>query len=134
MAARLLPVGGGAAQLLCCRAPAASPAPLRAQYFKESPEPFYRLAKELFPGQFRPTPAHHFIRLLHDKGLLLRCYTQVSSPASHAVALLPPGMATAAAWGSSSPPRPRMAGAWLHTGNIYGRTRKDSPRRRLSQG
>ena len=34
------------------------------------------LAKELFPGQFRPTPTHHFIRLLHDKGLLLRCFSQ----------------------------------------------------------
>eukprot|EP00873_Tetraselmis_striata_P007124 jgi/Tetstr1/427388/TSEL_017552.t1 len=45
-------------------------------YFRGNPEPFYRLAKELFPGQFRPTPTHHFIRLLHDKGLLLRCYTQ----------------------------------------------------------
>jgi NAD-dependent deacetylase sirtuin 2 len=33
-------------------------------------------AKELFPGQFKPTPGHNFIRLLHDKGLLLRCFTQ----------------------------------------------------------
>jgi NAD+-dependent protein deacetylase sirtuin 2 len=32
--------------------------------------------QELYPGNFRPTPAHHFIRLLHDKGLLVRCYTQ----------------------------------------------------------
>lgn len=28
------------------------------------------------PGSFEPTPTHHFIRLLHDKGLLVRCYTQ----------------------------------------------------------
>ena len=28
------------------------------------------------PGQYKPTVAHHFIRLLHDKGLLLRCFTQ----------------------------------------------------------
>lgn len=35
------------------------------------------LARELFPGRFRPTLTHFFIRLLHDKGLLLRCYTQV---------------------------------------------------------
>ena len=27
-------------------------------------------------GAIRPTTAHHFIRLLHDKGLLLRNYTQ----------------------------------------------------------
>jgi NAD-dependent deacetylase sirtuin 2 len=33
-------------------------------------------AKELFPGQYKPTPGHNFIRLLHDKGLLLRCFTQ----------------------------------------------------------
>jgi NAD-dependent SIR2 family protein deacetylase len=32
--------------------------------------------QELFPGQFQPTPAHHFIKLLHEKGLLLRCYSQ----------------------------------------------------------
>lgn len=34
------------------------------------------LAKELFPGQYQPTPTHHFIKLLADRGLLLRCYTQ----------------------------------------------------------
>jgi len=45
-------------------------------YFRETPGPFYLLARELFPGQFNPTPTHHFIKLLHDKGLLLRCYTQ----------------------------------------------------------
>ena len=28
------------------------------------------------PGRFRPTPTHHFIRLLERKGLLLRCFTQ----------------------------------------------------------
>jgi NAD-dependent SIR2 family protein deacetylase len=32
--------------------------------------------QELMPGEYKPTPAHHFIKLLHDKGLLLRCYTQ----------------------------------------------------------
>ena len=32
--------------------------------------------QELFPGTFQPTPAHFFIKLLHDKGLLLRCFTQ----------------------------------------------------------
>eukprot|EP00966_Prymnesium_polylepis_P299011 6909200-Prymnesium_polylepis.1 len=26
--------------------------------------------------RFRPTPTHHFIALLHAKGLLRRCYTQ----------------------------------------------------------
>jgi NAD-dependent SIR2 family protein deacetylase len=27
-------------------------------------------------GNYAPTPAHHFIKLLHDKGLLLCCFTQ----------------------------------------------------------
>ena len=48
------------------------------KYFLEKPEAFYAVAKELFGGdkQFEPTPAHHFIRLLNDKGILLRHYTQ----------------------------------------------------------
>ncbi len=32
--------------------------------------------QELFPGTFQPTLAHYFLKLLHDKGLLLRCFTQ----------------------------------------------------------
>ncbi|XP_032062999.1 NAD-dependent protein deacetylase sirtuin-2 [Aythya fuligula] len=45
-------------------------------YFKEHPEPFFALAKELLPGQLKPTICHYFMRLLKEKGLLLRCYTQ----------------------------------------------------------
>ncbi|KAF9449111.1 NAD-dependent deacetylase sirtuin-2 [Macrolepiota fuliginosa MF-IS2] len=45
-------------------------------FFRRNPVPFYTLAQELYPGKFRPTPAHPFIRLLHDKGLLLKCFTQ----------------------------------------------------------
>ncbi|NXS78111.1 SIR2 deacetylase, partial [Erpornis zantholeuca] len=45
-------------------------------YFKKHPEPFFALARELYPGQFKPTVCHYFMRLLQDKGLLLRCYTQ----------------------------------------------------------
>ncbi|XP_070805708.1 NAD-dependent protein deacetylase sirtuin-2 isoform X2 [Pituophis catenifer annectens] len=45
-------------------------------YFKKNPDPFFTLARELYPGQFKPTVCHYFIRLLKDKGLLLRCYTQ----------------------------------------------------------
>ncbi|XP_017035669.1 NAD-dependent protein deacetylase Sirt2 [Drosophila kikkawai] len=45
-------------------------------YFEENPTPFFALAKELYPGSFIPTPAHYFVRLLHDKGLLKRHYTQ----------------------------------------------------------
>uniref|UniRef100_A0A8C8VIC9 NAD-dependent protein deacetylase sirtuin-2 n=1 Tax=Pelusios castaneus TaxID=367368 RepID=A0A8C8VIC9_9SAUR len=45
-------------------------------YFKQHPEPFFALARELYPGQFKPTVCHYFLRLLKEKGLLLRCYTQ----------------------------------------------------------
>uniref|UniRef100_A0A674G7Z0 NAD-dependent protein deacetylase n=1 Tax=Taeniopygia guttata TaxID=59729 RepID=A0A674G7Z0_TAEGU len=46
------------------------------RFFKKHPEPFFALARELYPGQFKPTVCHYFMRLLQDKGLLLRCYTQ----------------------------------------------------------
>ena len=45
-------------------------------YFKENPVPFYKLAHELYPGQYRPTISHAFIRLLSKKGLLLKLFTQ----------------------------------------------------------
>lgn len=45
-------------------------------YFRKNPQPFFVLAKELYPGNFRPTKCHYFIKLLNDKGLLLRHYTQ----------------------------------------------------------
>jgi NAD-dependent deacetylase sirtuin 2 len=45
-------------------------------YFRVRPEPFFTLAKELFPGHYSPTPSHYFIKLLADKKLLLRNYTQ----------------------------------------------------------
>ncbi|EXX77550.1 uncharacterized protein OCT59_005549 [Rhizophagus irregularis] len=45
-------------------------------YFKENPEPFFSLAKELFPGNFMPTLTHYFLTLLYRKNILLRCFTQ----------------------------------------------------------
>jgi NAD-dependent deacetylase sirtuin 2 len=45
-------------------------------FFRANPAPFYALAKELYPGRHPPTVTHHFIKLLHDKGLLQRCFTQ----------------------------------------------------------
>ncbi len=36
----------------------------------------YTLAKELYPGKFRPTLTHSLIKLLSDKGLLGLCLTQ----------------------------------------------------------
>ncbi|XP_012786431.2 NAD-dependent protein deacetylase sirtuin-3, mitochondrial-like isoform X4 [Ochotona princeps] len=46
------------------------------EFFFHNPKPFFMLAKELYPGKYRPNVAHYFLRLLHDKGLLLRLYTQ----------------------------------------------------------
>ncbi|KAI9465077.1 Sir2 family histone deacetylase Hst2 [Lactarius psammicola] len=46
------------------------------QFFRRNPYPFYTLAKELYPGKYRPTPTHSFIKLLSDKGLLGLCLTQ----------------------------------------------------------
>jgi len=38
--------------------------------------PFTTLASEIWPGGHLPTLTHSFIKLLHDKGVLLRNYTQ----------------------------------------------------------
>ena len=48
-------------------------------FFRQNPQPFFSLAKDLYPhgGRFTPTKAHYFIKLLAERGYLLRCYTQV---------------------------------------------------------
>ena len=48
-------------------------------FFRQNPQPFFSLAKELYPlnGRFTPTTTHRFISLLAKKGVLLRCYSQV---------------------------------------------------------
>ncbi|KAF5335310.1 hypothetical protein D9611_011658 [Ephemerocybe angulata] len=45
-------------------------------FFRNNPVPFYSLAHELYPGKFRPTLTHSFVRLLSEKNLLLKCFTQ----------------------------------------------------------
>ncbi|KAI0769023.1 DHS-like NAD/FAD-binding domain-containing protein [Trametes elegans] len=45
-------------------------------YFRENPVPFYTLARELYPGNFRPTLTHTFVKLLADHKLLDTCFTQ----------------------------------------------------------
>ena len=45
-------------------------------FFAQNPAPFYALCKELWPGNYAPTPTHHFVALLAAKGKLRRCYTQ----------------------------------------------------------
>ena len=40
--------------------------------------PFHKVAQEMYPDEekFKPTLAHRFVKLLQDKDMLLRCYTQ----------------------------------------------------------
>lgn len=45
-------------------------------YFGRDPRPFYRFARDIYPGQFEPSPCHRFIRRLERCGRLLRNYTQ----------------------------------------------------------
>jgi len=47
-------------------------------YFKQNPRPFYDIAHEMYPvmEEAKPTTAHYFIKLLENKGILLRHYTQ----------------------------------------------------------
>ncbi|XP_073430096.1 NAD-dependent protein deacetylase sirtuin-3, mitochondrial isoform X3 [Dendrobates tinctorius] len=45
-------------------------------FFLRDPKPFLHLSQELLPGRHHPNSAHYFLRLLHDKGVLLRVYTQ----------------------------------------------------------
>ncbi|KAI8393569.1 DHS-like NAD/FAD-binding domain-containing protein [Radiomyces spectabilis] len=46
------------------------------EYFRDSPEIFYSFAKELYPSNYEPSPSHMFVKLVEDKGKLLRNYTQ----------------------------------------------------------
>lgn len=45
-------------------------------YFRQNPDPFYVLAKELYPGNYSPTISHAFIALLAKKNLLRMLFTQ----------------------------------------------------------
>ena len=45
-------------------------------YFESDPRPFFKFAREIFPGQFEPSLSHKFIKKLEDHGKLLRNYTQ----------------------------------------------------------
>ncbi len=45
-------------------------------YFEHNPRPFFKFAKEIFPGQYTPSISHYFIKLLESNGRLLRNYTQ----------------------------------------------------------
>ncbi|XP_014781166.1 NAD-dependent protein deacetylase sirtuin-2 isoform X2 [Octopus bimaculoides] len=45
-------------------------------FFRECPEPFFKLVKNMWPSDLKPTPSHYFLKLLDEKGLLLRHFTQ----------------------------------------------------------
>ncbi|RKP31432.1 putative histone deacetylase-like protein [Metschnikowia bicuspidata] len=45
-------------------------------YFRRNPKAFYALCKELYPGKIFPSAFHFLLRLLQEKGLLHRVYTQ----------------------------------------------------------
>jgi len=46
-------------------------------YFRAQPQPFNTWCKEYLPGvNYKPSIGHYFVRLLQDKGKLLRHYTQ----------------------------------------------------------
>jgi len=46
------------------------------EYFKKNPVPFYQFAKALYPGQYKPTIGHRFIKCLEEHNKLLRNYSQ----------------------------------------------------------
>ncbi|XP_069124835.1 NAD-dependent protein deacetylase sirtuin-1-like isoform X2 [Argopecten irradians] len=46
------------------------------KYFRADPRPFFKFAKEIYPGQFEPSKSHKFIKLLEMQDKLLRNYTQ----------------------------------------------------------
>ncbi|XP_058801434.1 NAD-dependent histone deacetylase sirtuin-1 [Phymastichus coffea] len=45
-------------------------------YFSQDPRPFYKFAREIYPGQFKPSPCHKFIKMLDEQKKLLRNYSQ----------------------------------------------------------
>ena len=48
------------------------------EVFKQDPHPFWWIFSKMWPATAAalPTPFHFFMRMLHEKGLLLRIYTQ----------------------------------------------------------
>ncbi|RWS29056.1 NAD-dependent protein deacetylase sirtuin-1-like protein [Leptotrombidium deliense] len=46
------------------------------QYFRRDQRPFFKFAKEIFPGLFLPSPSHKFIKNIEKHGKLLRNYSQ----------------------------------------------------------
>jgi len=45
-------------------------------FFRQNPVPFYRLVREIYPERLEPTLTHRFFKLLDNKGILTRVFTQ----------------------------------------------------------
>lgn len=45
-------------------------------FFEENPKPFYTLARELYPGNFKPSKFHYLMKLFEQRNRLQRVYTQ----------------------------------------------------------
>ncbi|XP_046844853.1 NAD-dependent protein deacetylase sirtuin-1-like [Xenia sp. Carnegie-2017] len=45
-------------------------------YFRCNTHPFYKFAREIYPGKFKPSLSHRFIKQLERNDILLRNYTQ----------------------------------------------------------
>eukprot|EP00903_Cladosiphon_okamuranus_P010135 g9597.t1 len=46
------------------------------EFFVHDPEPFFKFAKVLYPGNYTPSLTHRFIKALENRGKLLRNFTQ----------------------------------------------------------
>lgn len=46
------------------------------RFFRHDPRPFFRFAKEIFPGNFEPSPSHKFIAVLEKEDKMKRLYSQ----------------------------------------------------------
>lgn len=46
------------------------------EYYQSNPQPFYLLANELYPGNFKPSRFHYLMRMFQEKQRLQRIYTQ----------------------------------------------------------
>ncbi|GAB9465293.1 hypothetical protein Gpo141_00002705 [Globisporangium polare] len=61
------------------------------EFFRTNPRPFFAFAKELFPKSngftFVPSRSHYFLKLLEDKGKLLRIYSQNIDMLEHAAGI-----------------------------------------------
>lgn len=45
-------------------------------FFRHNPYPFFKLAKDLYPGNYKPNYVHYFLKVLSEKKKLLRVYSQ----------------------------------------------------------